>query len=46
MDTPPQDDASPWKRDATLRPGTASLTATAGRATFHRHGPAAGEGAR
>ncbi|WP_221349753.1 DUF6380 family protein [Streptomyces beigongshangae] len=46
MDTPSQDDASPWKRDATLRSRTASLTATAGRAPFHRHGGAAGEGAR
>ncbi|WP_223146372.1 MULTISPECIES: DUF6380 family protein [Streptomyces] len=46
MDTPVQDDASPWKRDATLRPKTASLTATAARAPFHRRGAAAGEGAR
>ncbi|MEW2573918.1 DUF6380 family protein [Streptomyces sp. NPDC057621] len=46
MDTPGQDDASTWKRRATLRPGTASLTASAARAPLHRHGEAAGEGAR
>ncbi|WP_373465816.1 DUF6380 family protein [Streptomyces sp. V3I8] len=46
MDTSAQDDAGPWKRDATLWPGTASLTATAARAPFHRRGGAAGEGAR
>ncbi|MFD7878420.1 DUF6380 family protein [Streptomyces sp. NPDC059766] len=33
-------------RHATLRPGVASLTATACRARFQRHGVAAGEGAR
>ncbi|MFC8195158.1 DUF6380 family protein [Streptomyces sp. NPDC060006] len=46
MDSPGQDDASTGKRCATLRPGTASLTSTAGRAPLHRHGEAAGEGAR
>ncbi|MFS8202151.1 DUF6380 family protein [Streptomyces sp. CWNU-52B] len=46
MDTSARDDASVWKRRATLRPRTASQTATAARAPFHRHGEAAGEGAR
>ncbi|MEU0117115.1 DUF6380 family protein [Streptomyces bobili] len=34
------------KRHATLRRGAASLTATAGRAEFDRHGGRTGEGAR
>ncbi|MGW0495426.1 DUF6380 family protein [Streptomyces sp. NPDC003007] len=34
------------KRRATLRPGAASLTETAGRAPFEKHARAAGEGAR
>ncbi|MER7477954.1 DUF6380 family protein [Streptomyces sp. NPDC126510] len=34
------------KRRATLRPGAASLTETAGRAPFERPARAAGEGAR
>ncbi|MFF7891577.1 MULTISPECIES: DUF6380 family protein [Streptomyces] len=34
------------KRRATLRPGAASLTETAGRARFEQHDRAAGEGAR
>ncbi|MFF6911380.1 DUF6380 family protein [Streptomyces sp. NPDC012466] len=34
------------KRRATLRPGTASLTETAGRAPFEQHARAAEEGAR
>ncbi|MFD8232318.1 DUF6380 family protein [Streptomyces sp. NPDC059696] len=34
------------KRRATLRPGAASLTETAGRAPFERHATAMGEGAR
>ncbi|MEU5703626.1 DUF6380 family protein [Streptomyces aurantiacus] len=58
MDTPVQDEQdgrdrqagrgepSAWKRCATLRPHAASLTSTAARAPFHRHGEAAGEGAR
>ncbi|MDQ0773116.1 hypothetical protein QF026_001582 [Streptomyces aurantiacus] len=55
MDTPAQDEQdrqdgqgepSVWKRCATLRPHAASLTSTAARAPFHRHGEAAGEGAR
>jgi hypothetical protein len=33
-------------RQATLRPGAASLTETAGRAPFEQHARAAGEGAR
>ncbi|GAA2315121.1 hypothetical protein GCM10010234_70610 [Streptomyces hawaiiensis] len=33
-------------RRATLRPGSASLTETAGRAPFEQHARAAGEGAR
>ncbi|MEU0201097.1 MULTISPECIES: DUF6380 family protein [unclassified Streptomyces] len=37
--------ASGGKRRATLRPGPASLTETAGRAAFERHGRPAGEGA-
>ncbi|WP_443061618.1 DUF6380 family protein [Streptomyces sp. NBC_00414] len=46
MDIPGQDDARTWKRRATLRSRAASLTATAARAPLHRHGGAAGEGAR
>ncbi|MEU9185686.1 DUF6380 family protein [Streptomyces sp. NPDC048484] len=46
MDTLGEDDPSAWKRHATLRSRTASLTSTVGRAPFHRHGEAAGEGAR
>ncbi|MEV0223886.1 DUF6380 family protein [Streptomyces sp. NPDC050704] len=46
MDTLGQDDASPEKRRATLRSGTASLTSTACRALFNQHGAAAGEEAR
>ncbi|MFJ4535092.1 DUF6380 family protein [Streptomyces tibetensis] len=34
------------KRRATLRPGAASLTETAGRAPFEQYARAAGEGAR
>ncbi|MFB6850658.1 DUF6380 family protein [Streptomyces sp. NPDC056373] len=34
------------KRRATLRPGAASLTETAGCAPFEQHARAAGEGAR
>ena len=45
MDKPLQGDPPGEKRHATLRPGAASLTATAGRARFH-HGGRAGEGAR
>ncbi|MFB9508293.1 DUF6380 family protein [Streptomyces aurantiacus] len=41
-----QDEPSAWKRCATLRPYAASLTSTAARVPFHRHGEAAGEGAR
>ncbi|MEU9781830.1 DUF6380 family protein [Streptomyces phaeochromogenes] len=46
MDTLGQDDASPGKRRATLRSGTASLTSTADRALLDQHGQASGEGAR
>ncbi|WP_225859382.1 DUF6380 family protein [Streptomyces albicerus] len=46
MDTLGQDDASPGKRRATLRSGTASLTSTACRASFNQRGGASGEGAR
>ncbi|MFI1411212.1 DUF6380 family protein [Streptomyces sp. NPDC020707] len=46
MDTPHQNDADTWKPRATLRRGTASLTASAARARLHRHGGAVGEGAR
>ncbi|MEU5341816.1 MULTISPECIES: DUF6380 family protein [unclassified Streptomyces] len=46
MDTLGQDDASPGKRRATLRSGSASLTSTADRAQFDQHGQVAGEGAR
>ncbi|WP_220450456.1 DUF6380 family protein [Streptomyces flaveus] len=46
MDTLGQGDTTPGKRCATLRSVTASLTSTACRAPLHRHGTAAGEGAR
>ncbi|WP_353479712.1 DUF6380 family protein [Streptomyces sp. ALI-76-A] len=46
MDNPVQGDAIGEKRQATLRPGAASQTATAGRAPFHLHGARAGEDAR
>ncbi|MGW3118366.1 DUF6380 family protein [Streptomyces sp. NPDC001107] len=45
MDKQGQGDATGEKRHATLRAGTASLTATADRARFD-HGGRAGEGAR
>ncbi len=44
MDNPVQGDVAGEKRHATLRRGTASLTATACRALFH--GGRAGEDAR
>jgi hypothetical protein len=46
MDNPVQGDAAGEKRHATLRRGTASLTATACRAPFNLHGGRAGEDAR
>ncbi|WP_240982562.1 DUF6380 family protein [Streptomyces sp. S3(2020)] len=46
MDNPVQGDATGEKWHATLRSGTASLTATAGRAPFKHRGGRAGEGAR
>ncbi|MEV7324815.1 DUF6380 family protein [Streptomyces sp. NPDC093970] len=46
MDKVGQADATGGKRQATLRRGAASLTATARRAPFHRHGGRAGEAAR
>ncbi|WP_329332482.1 DUF6380 family protein [Streptomyces sp. NBC_00663] len=46
MDRTVQGDAARGKRQATLRQGVASLTATAGRAPFNHHGGRAGEGAR
>ncbi|MGW0332915.1 DUF6380 family protein [Streptomyces sp. NPDC003011] len=46
MDNPVQGDATGEKRHATLRPGTASQTATARRAPFNLHGGRAGEDAR
>ncbi|MFF4501328.1 DUF6380 family protein [Streptomyces sp. NPDC001401] len=45
MDKQGQGDSTDEKRHATLRTGTASLTATADRAPFN-HGGRAGEGAR
>ncbi|WP_405867116.1 MULTISPECIES: DUF6380 family protein [unclassified Streptomyces] len=45
MDKTVQGDATGEKRHATLRTGTASLTATVCRARFN-HGSRAGEGAR
>ncbi|MEV0640694.1 DUF6380 family protein [Streptomyces sp. NPDC050619] len=46
MDKPVQGDATGEKWQATLRWGTASLTATVCRAPFNHHGSRAGEGAR
>ncbi|WP_219917719.1 MULTISPECIES: DUF6380 family protein [Streptomyces] len=46
MDKTGQGDSTGEKRHATLRAGTASLTATADRAPFDQHGRRAGEGAR
>ncbi|MEU7664918.1 DUF6380 family protein [Streptomyces lincolnensis] len=46
MDNPVQGDATGEKRHATLRWGTASLTATACRGRFTTHGGCSGEGAR
>ncbi|WP_367319508.1 DUF6380 family protein [Streptomyces sp. HUAS ZL42] len=46
MDNPVQGDSTGEKWRATLRWETASLTATACRAPFHRHGGREGEGAR
>jgi hypothetical protein len=46
MDNPVQGDATGEKWHATLRRGTASLTATACRALINHHGGRAGEDAR
>ncbi|MES5818052.1 DUF6380 family protein [Streptomyces sp. RG80] len=46
MDNSAQGDAAGEKWHATLRSGTASLTATVGRASFKHRGDRAGEGAR
>jgi hypothetical protein len=46
MDNSVQGDAVGDKWHATLRSRTASLTATAGRASFKHHGVRAGEGVR
>ncbi|MEU2623716.1 DUF6380 family protein [Streptomyces sp. NPDC007157] len=46
MDEVGQAGAAGEKRQATLRCGAASLTATARPAPFHRHGGRAGEAAR
>ncbi|MFJ9351634.1 DUF6380 family protein [Streptomyces sp. NPDC101237] len=46
MDTVGPADATGGKRQATLRCGSASLTATARPAPYHRHGGRAGEAAR
>ncbi|MCT9077724.1 DUF6380 family protein [Streptomyces fulvoviolaceus] len=46
MDNSVQGDATDEKWHATLRRGTASLTATAGRGPFDHRGGHAGEGAR
>ncbi|MGW2826431.1 DUF6380 family protein [Streptomyces sp. NPDC001443] len=46
MDGVGEGDSAAEMRHATLRPGTASLTATACRARFQRCDRAAGEGAR
>ncbi|MER5653073.1 MULTISPECIES: DUF6380 family protein [unclassified Streptomyces] len=46
MDNRGQGDTTGEKRHATLRSRTASLTATACRASFDHHGAAPGEGAR
>ncbi|MGW3646889.1 DUF6380 family protein [Streptomyces sp. NPDC000878] len=46
MDNPVQGDVTETKRCATLRSGTASLTSTACRAAFVRHGGCTGGSAR
>ncbi|MFE1292883.1 DUF6380 family protein [Streptomyces sp. NPDC058751] len=46
MDTVGRGDAAGEKWWATLRSRAASLTETARRGAFHRHGAATGEGAR
>ncbi|MEX1659053.1 MULTISPECIES: DUF6380 family protein [Streptomyces] len=46
VDNTVQGDVTGEKRHATLRSGTASLTATVGRAPFEHHGVRAGEGVR
>lgn len=46
MDNVGQGDSAGEKRQATLRGGPASLTATVCRVPFHRGGGQAGEGAR
>ncbi|MFI1355858.1 DUF6380 family protein [Streptomyces sp. NPDC020898] len=46
MDNPVQGDVPETKRRATLRSGTASLTSTACRAAFIRHGGCTGGSAR
>ncbi|WP_373306638.1 DUF6380 family protein [Streptomyces spinoverrucosus] len=46
MDTLDQGDTGGEKRQATLRGGAASLTATACQGASTRHGRCAGEGAR
>nr|WP_245695386.1 DUF6380 family protein [Streptomyces antibioticus] len=46
MDKTAQGDDTEEKWQATLRQGTASLTATAGRAPINHRGGRAGEGAR
>ncbi|MER5528521.1 DUF6380 family protein [Streptomyces sp. NPDC002677] len=46
MDKVGQAEPTGEKRQATLRCGAASLTATARPAPFHRHGGRAGEAAR
>ncbi|MFC8428701.1 DUF6380 family protein [Streptomyces sp. NPDC057253] len=46
VDNPLQGDAAGEKWHATLRSGTASLTATVGRAPTEHHGGRAGEGVR
>ncbi|MEV7979240.1 DUF6380 family protein [Streptomyces sp. NPDC086519] len=46
MDTVGQGDATGGKRQATLRRDTASLTATARPAPFHRHGGQVGKATR
>ncbi|MER6352703.1 DUF6380 family protein [Streptomyces sp. NPDC001634] len=46
MDNPLQGDSTGEKRQATLRCGAASLTATTRRASFKHHGGPAGEEAR
>lgn len=46
VDNSVQGDVAGGKWHATLRSGTASLTATVGRAPFTHHGGRAGEGGR